>query len=190
MTRAIEFSKILGSKYMVIHPLMPHTRDDSGREEEFYKLNIDFMKKITEKAIKSDVIICLENMPMLNLSYSKPDRILDIIKEINDDNFMMCLDTGHISVFKELDVSEEIRRCDKFIKTFHIHDNKCSKDLHLMPYYGVTDWKKVSDAIKDIGFDGVFSMEVKMPDIADNTLFEKSILLLRDIAINIVSETY
>lgn len=190
MTRAIEFSKILGSKYMVIHPLMSYSSDDKGREEEFYRLNIDFMKRLTVEAKKKDITICLENMPMMNLSISKPENILGIIKEINDDNFKMCFDTGHVSVFEKMDVAEEIIRCGEYIKTFHIHDNKYGKDLHLVPSYGRIDWKSVREALKCISFDGVFSLEVDLPDISDDVLFEKHISLMLDTAKNIVSETY
>lgn len=186
MTTAIEYSYILGAKYMVIHPLMSYSADDKGREEEFYKLNLDFMQRLTEQAKKKDITICLENMPMMNLSLSKPESILNMIKEINDDNFRMCFDTGHVSVFEELDVSEEIRRCAEYIRTFHIHDNKYGKDLHLVPFYGRIDWKKVCEALKDISFEGIFSLEVNLPDISDNILFERHISLLLDTAKNIV----
>ena len=189
MVRAIEYAHILGSKYMVIHPLMSYSSDDKGREEEFYRLNIDFMKRLTVEAKKKDITICLENMPMMNLSISKPENILGIIKEINDDNFKMCFDTGHVSVFEKMDVAEEIIRCGEYIKTFHIHDNKYGKDLHLVPSYGRIDWKSVREALKRISFDGVFSLEVDLPDISDDVLFEKHISLMLDTAKNIVSET-
>ncbi|MBE7047002.1 MAG: sugar phosphate isomerase/epimerase [Ruminococcaceae bacterium] len=180
MTRAIEYTRILGAEYMVIHPLMSYSADDKGREEEFRNMNLDFMKRLTEEARKKGVTICLENMPMMNLSLSKPERILEIIKEINDESFRMCFDTGHVSVFGDLDVAEEIRRCGAYIKTFHIHDNKYGKDLHLPPFYGIIDWKSVTKAMKDISFDGVFSLEVSSPSIGDDTLFEKYISLMRN----------
>lgn len=54
-----------------------------------------------------------ENMPFKNFSLSKPCDILRFVKAIDDENFKICLDTGHVAVFEGMSrmlvkISEEI----------------------------------------------------------------------------------
>lgn len=44
----------------------------------------------------------------------------------------------------------------------HIHDNDYKSDAHLFPYHGKIDWDKVCDALKEIGYDGDFTLEVML----------------------------
>ncbi|MBQ7901129.1 MAG: sugar phosphate isomerase/epimerase [Clostridia bacterium] len=164
MKRSIHMTSILGCKRWVIHPIMPYGIDDllTGNEDKTYKINIDFMRELLDFAKKYDITICYENMPFLNFSLSKPVDILRVINEINDSNFKMCFDTGHVGTF-ELNVGDEVRRAGDKIEAFHIHDTKCNLDLHLLPFYGIIDWTDFSQALKDINFNGCFSLETSPP---------------------------
>ena len=58
------------------------------------------------------------------------------------------------------------------IKVLHIHDNHGMNDEHLIPYMGVIDWKEFVLALKEIEFDGVFSMEAKLKDFLPSASLE------------------
>ncbi len=184
MKTSIRATSVLGCKNWVIHPLMPFGIEDADTDKavETRKINIECMKELLDTAKNYDVTICLENMPMHNYSLSKPDVIHDIISEINDDNFKMCLDTGHVSVFKDLNVGDEVRRIGKDIKALHVHDNKFGQDLHLMPYFGIIDWSDFSKALKEINFDGCFSLETIPPGVLPDEIFEDMCKSLFNIA--------
>ena len=170
MIRSIRMTKYLGAKNWVVHPIMPYTVEDldNGMAEETWKLNIDFVQKLLAVAREEDVAICFENMPMLRFSLARPRDIMRVIDQMDDDHFVGCLDTGHVAVFPDEDIAEAVRTFGKKLRIMHVHDNSGRGDKHKHPYYGILDWKKYAAALKEIGFDGVFSLETlpsaKLPD--------------------------
>ena len=190
MKKSIRLTSLLGCKNWVIHPLMPFGADDmdTGNEKGTWNINIRFMKELLITAKEYGITICLENMPMTKFSMAKPAAILNFVEEIGDENFKICLDTGHASMFNDLSLSDEVRRLGDKIKVLHVHDNKCGKDLHLMPYFGTIDWKAFARSLKDIGFDGVFSLETTAPNKLPDSLFEKSSIMLYEIANEIIND--
>ena len=189
MKKSIRSASLLGCKNWVIHPLMPLGADDTvtGNEKGTWEINLIFMKDLLITAKEYGVTICLENMPMAKFSMAKPSAILNFAEEINDENFKICLDTGHASLFDDLSLCDEVRRLGDKIKVLHVHDNKYGKDLHLMPYFGTIDWKSFARSLKDIGYNGVFSLETSAPNTLPDFLFEKSSILLYEIANEIIN---
>lgn len=174
MAHSIRATALLGCKYWVIHPIMPFgTHDiDIGKEKETWDMNLEFFRKLLPIAKEYGVTICFENMPMLNFSISKPIDILRFVEEINDENFEVCLDTGHVTVFKDLNIGEETRRLGSHIKVLHVHDNRMSLDMHLMPYLGKTNWADFAAALKEVGYSGVFSFETMPPSVFPDHIFD------------------
>lgn len=175
MKKSIRGAKILGCENWVIHPIMPFGVEDigTGNEQKTWDMNIEFMTELLKYAKENNVIICLENMPMHEFSLATPKRISEFVKTMNDDNFKICLDTGHVSVFPDLSLGDEVRSLNEEIRVFHIHDNMFERDLHLMPYFGIIDWKDFSKSLRDINFDGVFSLEVKIPNELPTEVYEE-----------------
>ena len=175
MKKSIRYTALLGCKNWVIHPHMPFDIKDigTGHEQMTYDKNIEFFRELLKTAKECGVTICLENMPMREFSLAKPDKILEIVNEINDDNFKICLDTGHVAAFKELSVGDEVRKLGDKIRTFHIHDSFPDNDLHLMPYFGVIDWKDFIESLKEINYQGVFSLETLPSRKLSTPIFEE-----------------
>ncbi len=174
MEKSIRIASMIGCKNWVVHPIMPYGIEDFGTEyaERTRSMNLEFMNCILKTAKAYGVTICLENMPMPHFSLAKPQEILNLVNEINDDYLKICLDTGHVSVFSDLDLKEEILRCGKKISALHIHDNNYGIDMHMMPYFGRTDWNKFSEALRCIDFDGCFSLETMPPRKLNDEMFE------------------
>ncbi|MBR0366038.1 MAG: sugar phosphate isomerase/epimerase, partial [Clostridia bacterium] len=189
MKRSIRAASLLGCKNWVIHPLMPLGADDmvTGNEKGTWDINIRFMKELLITAKEYGVTICLENMPMAKFSLARPAAILSLVEEIGDENFKICLDTGHAALFDDISLFDEVRRLGDKIKVLHVHDNKHGKDLHLMPYFGTINWKEFARSLKDIGFDGVFSLETSPPDKLPDPIFEKCSIMLCEIAYEIIN---
>jgi len=175
MQKSIRAASILGCKYWVIHPLMPCGMDDlaTGLSDTTWEINLSFMKNLVGYAKEYGITICFENMPMNNFSISKPEDILEFVKAINDDNFKICLDTGHLARFQVSKTGDAIRLLGDNIKVLHVHDNMGDSDTHQFPYTGIIDWEDFGRALKDINFDGVLSMETApRADLPDDE-FEK-----------------
>lgn len=159
MRRSIRCTGLIGCKYWVIHPIMPFGPSEDFDTKQFWQLNLDFFRKLLPYAKEHGVTICFENMPMPRLSMSTPQKTLEFIRMIDDENFKFCLDTGHCAVFG-ISPADAVRMAGADLKVIHVHDNLGKHDDHMAPYTGVIDWKAFSAALKESGFDGVFSLEV------------------------------
>lgn len=181
MKYSIRAASILGVKNWVVHPIMPFGTEDlkSSHEKETRDINIGFLRELVKTAKEYGVTICLENMPFTNFSLSSPEKVLEVVSTINDDNLRMCLDTGHVNVLK-LDLVDEVYRVKDKLQVLHVHDNSGS-DVHLLPYFGTINWKKFVKALKDVGFNGVFSLETNPPQVFSDELFERASILLCDV---------
>ena len=185
MKKSIFFTHLLGCKYWVIHPLMPFGIEDKGtpNAKETYEINKKFMGDLLDFAKKNDVVICLENMPMPKFSIGSPEEILAFVKEMNDENFKICFDTGHAEICSNgRKIGELVELLGKEIKVFHIHDNNGVHDSHQAPLFGIIDWESFSKSLKSIGFDGVFSLETAPPVKLSTPLFEEFSIYLNKIA--------
>ena len=190
MKRSIRATALLGCKNWVIHPLMPcgPEEKDTADAQTTWDLNRSFMSELLETAKAHDVTICLENMPLPEFSMGSPMEVLSFVKMMNDDHFKICLDTGHASVYEELSPADAVRLLGDEIRVLHVHDNRGKGDLHLLPYFGFIDWNDFGRALKEIGFQGVFSYEAFLfPGLPDEYLEEFSRILVR-IAREILSD--
>ena len=174
MKISIRAASVAGCKNWVIHPMMPFGTDDRGKPESEItrEINIRFLRELLPVAKAYGVNICLENMPMLNFSISTPEEILGVVNEINDDSLRVCLDTGHVNVFKNLNIYDEVLKAGNKLQVLHVHDNVISRDLHLLPYFGTLDWKAFAKALKEINFNGSFSIETTPPERLPDDIFE------------------
>lgn len=159
MSRAIVGTALLGCKNFVIHPIMPFGTQDAGHETETIEMNLDFMAKLCRVGRENGVTVCYENMPFPDLSVAAVSQIIDVAKQINDEYFKVCLDTGHCTMFG-LSPADAVRMIGKdLLRTLHIHDNDGRNDLHWNPFNGVIDWEDFGAALYEIGYDGVISLE-------------------------------
>lgn len=158
MRRSIRLAAKIGCKNWVIHPLMPFGPDSDFDTAQFWQINLDFFRALLPFAKEHGVTICFENMPMKKLSMSTTEKTLEFIHMIDDPAFKLCLDTGHEAVFGR-SVADAVRLAGKDLQTFHIHDNDGKGDRHWIPCAGVIDWQDFAKAVREIGFDGVLSLE-------------------------------
>lgn len=166
MKRSIYATHLLGCKYWVTHPIMPYGPLDLDTEDppKTWAVTKAFMAELLQYAKEQDVTICLENLPMRRFSMAHPEQILKFVKEMNDDHFKICLDTGHAALFPEVCLPDIVRQMGSEIKVLHIHDNMGDRDFHLWPTKGCIDWPGFMKALQDIDFQGVFSLETE-PDV-------------------------
>ncbi|MBP3323712.1 MAG: sugar phosphate isomerase/epimerase [Clostridia bacterium] len=161
MKKSIEICSLLGSKYWVVHPVMPFGCDNVPPEtkEETYKINKEFFTELTKFAESKKVVIAYENMPFSTFPISAPDKILSLIKLIDSDYFKMCFDTGHANLVMNGSLYDNIKKIGKELKVLHVHDNNGKGDYHKFPYDGIIDWQEFMKALKEINYEGVFSLE-------------------------------
>ncbi len=159
MTKAMVMAKHLGAKYMAVHPLMPFGIDVSDDPDAVYEINKRYYEALAKVGSGLGVTVCLENMPFKNFPLSRSEDILRLVKEINSSHLKVCFDVGHANLLDE-PLGYTVRMLGDYLKIIHVHDNDGVVDDHLPPYDGNVDWADFAEGLFDIGFDGVFSLEV------------------------------
>lgn len=178
--RQIHATKLLGAKYIVIHPFLYKIEEEYKKEVR--EINVKFFNDIKEALIEHNIVACLENLWEYNKdgiivksNTSNADEINAILDELNDDeHFGICLDTGHMNLVHQ-NIPSQIRKMDKRLKALHINDNDGIKDDHLIPTQGNIDWISVKEALEEIQYEGSFNMELTVynyiKDIDKNLVF-------------------
>jgi len=179
----VEITAMLGCKYLVVHPVKPPECNGDKDYAFRRKVNVDRLKRLRPYLEKYDVICCIENLfskengkYCLNASCTT-NELLDWVNELGEDRYAVCLDTGHLNLNTPMTgetVPDAIRNLGKHLKVMHVHDNYTNNDSHFFPYFGTIDWAETMRALVEIGYEGVFSLELtlykKIP-------FEKELLL-------------
>ncbi len=82
------------------------------------------------------------------------------------DWFTVCMDTGHTnkaSRFGNPKVGDVIRMLGDQITVLHLNDNDTLTDQHKLPMTGTIDWKDTLDALDEVGYSGIYNMELNLP---------------------------
>lgn len=158
MERAIRLTPALGARYLVIHPDMPFGWDDEPAPAFAYETNRAMFRALLPISEEEGVILCIENMPMKAHALSRVTRMVEFVKDMDHPHLGICLDTGHANVFGD-DCGDAVRLIAPYLKVLHVHDNMGDKDTHLPPFAGTIGWERFATALKEVGFDGVLSIE-------------------------------
>lgn len=148
----------LGSKYLVMHPVMPYGWGAEEDADWVDEVNADFIRKLADYARPYGVTICLENMPFKLHRLSHVPEIVKFVKAMNLDNLGICYDTGHGHLYGD-DAGDLVRQCGDLLRTLHVHDNFGQSDEHQIPFLGTINWESFRQGLKDIGYDGCLSLE-------------------------------
>ncbi len=158
MKRAIECTAEAGGKICIIHPV---NNDTPEKNAEMYFELLPFAK---EHGVK----IATENMWNWNdekdessfAACATPESFNAHLDAVNDDFFVACLDIGHAEMRGVGTSAEEmIYALGNRLQALHIHDNDKWHDSHQIPFSMNIDFAKIVKALKDIGYDGYFTLE-------------------------------
>ncbi len=81
--------------------------------------------------------------------------------------FTTCIDTGHSNKatrFNNNPKPGDVIRLigGQNIAVLHLNDNDTLTDQHKIPMTGTIDWKDVFDALDEVGYNGVYNMELNL----------------------------
>ncbi len=158
LKRAIECVAEAGGNICIIHPM------NNGTPEE----NAEMYFELLPFAKDHNVKIATENM--WNWSRWKrhstfaacatPESFNAHLDTVNDDYFVACLDIGHAEMKgSNTTAVEMIKALGKRLKALHIHDNDKLHDSHQIPFSMDIDFTAVVKALKEIEYDGYFTLE-------------------------------
>ncbi len=166
--RHIKLCRRMGMAVGVLHPVggMPATLAEYRRVGQ---VRIESFARMAEFGAQHGFSIAIENtMDTRGDEMSAMGRRLfgaiipelhEVIDAVGADNFGICLDTGHTNV-QGIPMAEAVRQCgDRLIAT-HIDDNHGVTDEHSEPFRGTIDWESGVAALREIGYEGIFNLEI------------------------------
>ena len=168
-------TKALGAKFCVMHTTTTiHMGKDAPREL-MHKMNLEMYSRILPFAKQYDVIIATETF-----GDATGRGCIDFFGDITEflegynnvvaanpeyaDYFKVCMDTGHSNKSTRFPgnppVGEVIRMIGDKIVCLHLNDNDTLTDQHKIPMTCTIDWKDVFAALEEIGYNGIYNMEL------------------------------
>lgn len=169
--KQIEAAAVLGSPYIVIHPI--NLAVYARNKQLDFERNMESFSLLKPTLDEFGVKLGVENMfawdSLRNRNCptgcSTPEDMIKYIDNMNSDTFVACLDTGHM-LLNCVDPADAVRALGSRLKLLHVHDNYALNDNHNAPGLGAADWHSFIKALKEIGYDGCFSMEISFGSVA------------------------
>lgn len=164
----------LGAKVCVLHPETDYKRNP----EESFRGNLDYFRNILENTKRYGFKIALENMSDMNIRPRRkfsvePEELIKLIDAIDSSRIGICWDFEHADIMG-INQKESILKIGNRLIATHVSDTYSKVDstrMHVLPLTGTIDWKQAVSGLHEIGYDGVFGLEVhnymnRFPDSA------------------------
>jgi sugar phosphate isomerase/epimerase len=151
-TELIKKASDIGIDKFVIHPSGEPIADED--REERIKYSMQSLDTLAELAHRHGARIAVEDLPRTCLG-NTADELLRIIS-VND-KLRVCFDINHLLKDTPLDLINKLG--DKII-TLHVSDYDRIDERHWLPGEGVNDWSGIYEALRKVGYDGVWMYEV------------------------------
>ena len=181
----------LGACYVVLHGVSS-IRIPDGTPEQMHEMNYRLFSEALVFAKEYGIKIATETFGDVHGGercdfFGNLDEFLTSYDRIasegdNSEYFAVCLDTGHSNKASRFgnnpQVPHVIKALGSRIKVLHLNDNDSLFDQHLIPFvgeggYGLTggvDWRSTFAALVEIGYRGVYNMELYLPRFGDEII--------------------
>ena len=171
--RAIECTAEAGGEICIIHP--DNNKSPEENAEMYFEL-LDFAKD-------HNVKIATENMWNWDdekdhscfAACATPESFNAHLDAVNDDFFVACLDIGHAEMKgSDTSAAEMVKALGPRLQALHIHDNDKWHDTHQIPFSMDIDFEPVAKALKEINYQGYFTLEcgTYLKDFNKDNVFE------------------
>jgi len=136
-----------GVEIVVVHPGV--AEDNQENLKTMSSLIVESLAELVIAAEQEGVKLALENM-LPKHPGSDGEELLNMVKQIDSPWLGVCFDSGHAHVAG--DMRKHFETLKDSIITFHIQDNDGTRDMHLQPGYGTTNWRDFADVLNTMNF--------------------------------------
>ncbi len=165
--RALDVTGEIGCHLAVMHPY--YVADDAARTRDG---NQRIIEKLMPSLEKYDIRLALENIwawGYKDAHASYPEDLYAIMERAGSERVGLCIDTGHANLFR-IDIAAMARMYGKKLFALHVNGNCGGQDEHILPYtmapyYERLDYKGFSAALKEIGYQGYYNLELATGDM-------------------------
>ena len=193
---------ILGAGVCVVHNATSIFLGPDPDSALMHRLSFDMFRRIIPFAAKNKIKIATETFGDA-VRFSACDffgnidefeKAYNAVAEIGElkEHFTVCVDTGHsnkASRYGNPKPADVIRRLGKSVTVLHLNDNDTLTDQHKIPQTGCIDWNGVMDALDEIGYGGIYNMELNLRHFGDNFLIETAEFAVK-VMRNMLTERY
>jgi L-ribulose-5-phosphate 3-epimerase len=163
LLRQLAVCKALGIKNVVIHPGTGAGYRTAEERRGIHSLNVEGFRRLGDRAGELGLRIGLENMldsrDGTGQFGAKPEELMGMLAAVDCPALGITFDTSHAHAQK-LDLTAAIRIFGEKLICTHISDNHGEGDEHLTPGNGTIDWPVVVAALRQIGYRGLFNLEI------------------------------
>lgn len=170
--RAAEAARILGARYLVLHP----GPEKAGRvPPEEWQLRMRSaaasLNEVAHHCRDLGITLLLENM-LPHLMFGHTSDILYLLGAIRETNVGTCLDTGH--AFLSGDLRTVVHKLSGHLRMLHVNDNLGERDDHLPPGDGAIDWTSLIRQLRQWRFHGPLILELSDAGVGSESIMERA----------------
>lgn len=151
-SQVMELARRVGPKRIVFHPGYDQWRF-AYREELWLSNSLKIWDEVLEAAESATTRVCLENV-----FDPRPDH-LGALRDRLGSELGFCLDTGHLLLFSEVELSHWLDVFGDGLAELHLHDNDGKQDLHMPVGEGTFDFKALCCQVEERSLDPVVVLE-------------------------------
>ena len=151
-----DYCRAVGGHMVVVHPSPAHA--PAGNLENRYRQFRRSLEDLARVGEQTGVRFGVENMPPYHPVGADIGRLCDAIESVGNTHVEFVLDTGHAHMTGG--IVPAIESAGRRIRNTHVHDNDGVNDTHRLPYVGTLPWADCGRALRNVGYDGVFLLEV------------------------------
>ena len=193
---------ILGAGVCVVHNATSIFLGPDPEPALMHRLSFDMFSRIIPYAARNGIKIATETFgDAVRFSacdffgnigeFEKAYNAVAACDELKE-HFTVCVDTGHSNKamrYGNPTPADVIRRLGKSVTLLHLNDNDTLTDQHKIPKTGCIDWNGVMDALDEIGYGGIYNMELNLRHFGDNFLIETAEFAVK-VMRNMLTERY
>jgi sugar phosphate isomerase/epimerase len=164
LARHLHICAALGVRNVVIHPGSGGGGYTTPEERNrIVELNVKNFRRLGDQAGELGLSIGIENMPAARGATKRigvhPDELLDLLAQMDHPTLGITIDTDHTQA-SGLDTADVIRQFGKHIIATHISDSDGRSLSHRTPGNATIDWTSVMKALRNVGYRGIFNLEI------------------------------
>ncbi len=166
LRRAIRATALMGSRYIIIHPIIPAQCKSFDERRAAMDQNIAMYRSLIPDLQHERIKIAIENMFAWNdeldraeaTIFSTAEEMVEALEQLGNEFFCACLDIGHAPLVGQ-NPAKMIHALGPWLKTLHVHDNDGIHDQHTLPFLGVLDWVGICAALHAVEYPGTMNLE-------------------------------
>jgi sugar phosphate isomerase/epimerase len=164
---ALDLARRIPFRYLVVHLGVPTGEHGPARRDQTRGArtsDTDNHRDAARRSVEALVTLAQEvgvriALEVIPNPLSSAEALCHLIEEeLEGTDVGVCLDYGHAHLMGDL--GDAIETLSGHLWTTHVHDNRGTRDEHLVPFAGTIDWDAAIMATQKIGYDGMLMLEV------------------------------